>query len=83
MFGKDAGLQEQGSEDEDWGPNDTRKRRKESDVVSTLVTMSASSKKDQDVVEKPEQSERDSVSVEDKGGRRRPIFRLPRVAVEV
>jgi hypothetical protein len=79
MFGKDAVLQEQGSEDEDWGPNDRRKRKRESDAGSTLVTMCESSKKDQDVVETLEQSERDSVSVENKGGRRR-MFRLPRNA---
>lgn len=82
MFGKDAGLQEQGSEDEDWGPTDRRKRKKESDGVSTFVTMCESSKTDQDVVELPEQSERDSVPAEDKVGRR-PMFRLPRAAVEV
>ncbi|VVB11077.1 unnamed protein product [Arabis nemorensis] len=80
MFGKDAGLQEQGSEDEDWGPNDRRKRKKVSDAASTLVTMCENSKKD-DIVETRKQSERDSVSVEDKGGRR-PMFRLPRAAVE-
>lgn len=82
MFGKDAVLQEQGSEDEDWGPTDRRKRKKESDAASTLVTMCEKSKKDQDIVEIPERSERDSVSMEDKGGRR-PMFRLPRGAVEV
>ncbi|KAL1210590.1 Pathogenesis-related homeodomain protein [Cardamine amara subsp. amara] len=81
MFGKEAGLQEQGSEDEDWGPTDRRKRRKESDGVSTFVTMCESSKKDQVVVELPEQSERDFVSAKDKVGRR-PMFRLPRAAVE-
>ncbi|ESQ54237.1 hypothetical protein EUTSA_v10024489mg [Eutrema salsugineum] len=81
MFGKDAVLQEQGSEDEDWGPSDRRKRRKESDAASTLVTMCENRKKDEDVEEIPEQSEKDSVSVEGKGGRR-PMFRLPRDAVE-
>uniref|UniRef100_A0A1J3E3Z9 Pathogenesis-related homeodomain protein n=1 Tax=Noccaea caerulescens TaxID=107243 RepID=A0A1J3E3Z9_NOCCA len=81
MFGKDAGLQEPGSEDEDWGPCERRKRRKESDAASSLVTMCESSKKDQHVVEIAEQKERDSVSVEGKGGRR-PMFRLPRGAVE-
>ncbi|XP_010438239.1 PREDICTED: pathogenesis-related homeodomain protein [Camelina sativa] len=81
MFGKDAGLQEQGSEDEDWGPNDRRKRRKESDVTSELVNMCESSKKDQDAVQIPAQRERASVSVENKGGRR-PMFRLPKAAVE-
>ncbi|XP_010433046.1 PREDICTED: LOW QUALITY PROTEIN: pathogenesis-related homeodomain protein-like [Camelina sativa] len=81
MFGKDAVLQEQGSEDEDWGPNDRRKRRKESDVTSELVNMCESSKKDQDAVQIPEQRKRDFVSVENKGGRR-PMFRLPKAAVE-
>ncbi|KAJ0250863.1 Pathoproteinsis-related homeodomain protein [Hirschfeldia incana] len=78
MFGKDAVLQEQGSEDEDWGPSDRRKRRKESDAVA----MCENSKRDQDVVEEiVERSERGSVSVEGKGGKR-PIFRIPRAAVE-
>ncbi|CAH8322288.1 unnamed protein product [Eruca vesicaria subsp. sativa] len=81
MFGKDAVLQEQVSEDEDWGPSDRRKRKKESDGASTLVTMCKNSKKDQNVKEKPEESERDSVSVEGKVGRR-PLFRFPRAAVE-
>ncbi|RID77868.1 hypothetical protein BRARA_A00744 [Brassica rapa] len=84
MFGKDAVLQEQGSEDEDWGPSDRRKRRKESDGASTLVAVCENSKKDQDVKETPEQtqhSERDSVSVEGKVGKR-PMFRIPRAAVE-
>lgn len=85
MFGKDAVLQEQGSEDEDWGPSDRRKRKKESDGASTLVAVCENSKKDQDVKETPEQtqhSERDSVSVEGKVGKR-PMFRIPRAAVEV
>ena len=82
MFGKDAVLQEQGSEDEDWGPSDRRKRRKESDGGSTLGTVCENNKKDQDVKETPEQSERDSVSVEGKVGKRR-MFRIPRAAVEV
>ncbi|XP_033134428.1 pathogenesis-related homeodomain protein isoform X2 [Brassica rapa] len=84
MFGKDAVLQEQGSEDEDWGPSDRRKRKKESDGASTLVAVCENSKKDQDVKETPEQtqhSERDSVSVEGKVGKR-PMFRIPRAAVE-
>ncbi|CAN6919300.1 unnamed protein product [Brassica oleracea] len=76
MFGKDAVLQEQGSEDEDWGPSDRRKRRKESDG-----TVCENNKKDQDVKETPEQSERDSVPVEGKVGKR-PMFRIPRAAVE-
>ncbi|KAF3531581.1 hypothetical protein DY000_02037019 [Brassica cretica] len=81
MFGKDAVLQEQGSEDEDWGPSDRRKRRKESDGGSTLGTVCENNKKDQDVKETPEQSERDSVPVEGKVGKR-PMFRIPRAAVE-
>ncbi|KAL0726674.1 hypothetical protein Bca4012_022767 [Brassica carinata] len=81
MFGKDAVLQEQVSEDEDWGPSDRRKRKRESDGASTLVAVCENSKKDQDVKVIPEQSERDSVSVEGKVGRR-PMFRIPRAAVE-
>ncbi|CAG7886730.1 unnamed protein product [Brassica rapa] len=84
MFGKDAVLQEQVSEDEDWGPSDRRKRKKESDGASTLVAVCENSKKDQDVKETPEQTQqsgRDSVSVEGKVGKR-PMFRIPRAAVE-
>ncbi|KAF8087288.1 hypothetical protein N665_0593s0047 [Sinapis alba] len=81
MFGKDGVLQEQGSEDEDWGPSDRRKRKKESDAASTLVTVCENSKRNHDVKEITEQSEKDSVSVEGKGGRR-PMFRIPRAAVE-
>ncbi|CAI0558003.1 unnamed protein product [Linum tenue] len=39
MFGKDAPVADQLSEDEDWGPNKRKKREKESDAASTLMTL--------------------------------------------
>uniref|UniRef100_A0A2P2JCF9 Uncharacterized protein MANES_14G158300 n=3 Tax=Rhizophora mucronata TaxID=61149 RepID=A0A2P2JCF9_RHIMU len=39
MFGKDAPADEQVSQDEDWGPGKRRRREKESDAASTLMTL--------------------------------------------
>ncbi|KAL6523687.1 hypothetical protein OROGR_017290 [Orobanche gracilis] len=39
MFGKDAPLFEQVSEDEDWGPGKRKRREKESDAANTLMTL--------------------------------------------
>ncbi|KAJ6296426.1 hypothetical protein OIU78_024306 [Salix suchowensis] len=39
MFGKDALAHEQPSEDEDWGPSKRKRREKESDAASTLMTL--------------------------------------------
>lgn len=39
MFGKDALANEQISEDEDWGPTNRKRREKESDAASTLMTL--------------------------------------------
>ncbi|KAI3754717.1 hypothetical protein L1987_54506 [Smallanthus sonchifolius] len=39
MFGKDALANEQVSEDEDWGPTNRKRREKESDAASTLMTL--------------------------------------------
>lgn len=45
MFGKDAPAHEQVSEDEDWGPGKRKRREKESDAASTLMTLYESEKK--------------------------------------
>ncbi|KAF2309769.1 hypothetical protein GH714_005016 [Hevea brasiliensis] len=45
MFGKDAPAYEQVSEDEDWGPGKRKRREKESDAASTLMTLYESEKK--------------------------------------
>ncbi|CAL2225854.1 unnamed protein product [Prunus armeniaca] len=39
MFGKDGPLHEQISDDEDWGPVKRKRREKESDAASTLMTL--------------------------------------------
>lgn len=49
MFGKDALLCEQVSEDEDWGPGKRRRREKESDAISTLMTLHESENKEPNV----------------------------------
>ncbi|XP_062077401.1 pathogenesis-related homeodomain protein isoform X2 [Humulus lupulus] len=77
MFGKDAPPYEQISEDEDWGPAKRKRREKESDAASTLMTLFESEKVNSDV------------DVEDVGRKlppeaqiRRSFFRIPRIAVE-
>ncbi|KAL2921129.1 Pathogenesis-related homeodomain protein [Bienertia sinuspersici] len=40
MFGKDTTTSDLFSEDEDWDPSKKRRREKESDVASTLITLS-------------------------------------------
>ncbi|KAL6523690.1 hypothetical protein OROGR_017293 [Orobanche gracilis] len=45
MFGKDAPLFEQVSEDEDWGPGKRKRREKESDAANTLMTLHESESK--------------------------------------
>ncbi|KAH7572532.1 hypothetical protein JRO89_XS04G0271100 [Xanthoceras sorbifolium] len=44
MFGKDSAY-EQVSDDEDWGPAKRRRREKESDAISTLMTLYGSEEK--------------------------------------
>ncbi|XP_010541113.1 PREDICTED: pathogenesis-related homeodomain protein isoform X2 [Tarenaya hassleriana] len=77
MFGKDALLHEQFSEDEDWGPKHKRRRKKESDAASTLVTLFESNEKDPNV-ETTMERERLSADIKEK-----PASRLPRDAVEL
>nr|GEU88187.1 pathogenesis-related homeodomain protein isoform X1 [Tanacetum cinerariifolium] len=49
MFGKDALANEQVSEDEDWGPTNRKRREKESDAASTLMTLCETEKSVKDV----------------------------------
>lgn len=77
MFGKEALPYEQISEDEDWGPHKRRRREKESDAVSTLMTLHESEKKSPNI-ETVEVGEK--LSPDDKA--RRTIFRIPPNAVE-
>lgn len=76
MFGKDAFANEQISEDEDWGPTKRKRREKESDAASTLMTLCVSEKKG------PNEN---TTNVEENPSSRktkRPLFRLPPDAVE-
>lgn len=78
MFGKDALGSEQISEDEDWGPAKRKRREKESDAASTLMTLYESDKKcsDADNGEVKKKVPPDSHI-------RRSFFRIPHNAVEV
>ncbi|XP_021774286.1 pathogenesis-related homeodomain protein-like [Chenopodium quinoa] len=49
MFGKDTTTGDMVSEDEDWGPSKRRRREKESDVASTLMTLCESEAKHSDL----------------------------------
>ncbi|OIV98390.1 hypothetical protein TanjilG_16717 [Lupinus angustifolius] len=74
MFGKDAPLFEQVSEDEDWGPGKRKRREKESDAANTLMTLHEIENK---------YSNNDSIR-EGSSDRhnKRPCFRIPHDAVE-
>lgn len=75
MFGKDAPVQEQVSEDEDWGPAKRRRREKECDAASTLMSLCESEKRSEDIDMEAEKKLLNSQS--------RSFFRIPRYAVEV
>ncbi|KAK3026803.1 hypothetical protein RJ639_041461, partial [Escallonia herrerae] len=75
MFGKDAPANEQISEDEDWGPTKRKRRRKESDAASTLMTLCATEKR---------HLGDNTTEVKDKLPSRtakRPLFRIPHDAL--
>ncbi|KAA0058215.1 pathogenesis-related homeodomain protein [Cucumis melo var. makuwa] len=75
MFGKDAPAHEQEvSEDEDWGPAKRRRREKECDAASTLMSLCESEKKSQDIDMEAEKKLLNSHG--------RSFFRIPRHAVE-
>lgn len=78
MFGKDAAVYEQVSEDEDWGPAKRRRREKESDAVNTLMTLYGSEEKCSNVKTSEEKKKFPSDT-----RIRRPFFRIPANAVEV
>lgn len=76
MFGKDAPTYEQVSEDEDWGPAKKKRREKESDAASTLMTLYESEKcADSNTREVREKNRFETPN-------KRPFFRIPRSAVE-
>lgn len=77
MFGKDAPPYEQMSEDEDWGPSKRKRREKESDAATTLMTLHESEKKslDGDIDEERTKLRPDTQN-------KRSFFRIPRNAVE-
>lgn len=78
MFGKEALAYEQISEDEDWGPAKKKRREKESDAASTLMTLYESDKKcsDVDIGERERKLPHETRI-------RRSFFRIPHNAVEV
>ncbi|XP_071722221.1 pathogenesis-related homeodomain protein [Rutidosis leptorrhynchoides] len=77
MFGKDGVAPEQISEDEDWGPVKKNRREKESDAVSTIVTLFDTEKKTQNVAKNERKK---NVSSDHKT--RKPFSRIPPHAVE-
>ncbi|CAN1811290.1 Pathogenesis-related homeodomain protein [Linum perenne] len=78
MFGKDAPVADQLSEDEDWGPSKRTRRGKESDAASTLMTFHQKEKN----VEKAEIGEGKKELPQDSQVRR-ALSRIPPNAVEV
>ncbi|KAM0963587.1 hypothetical protein ACFX1T_022607 [Malus domestica] len=76
MFGKDGPLLEQISDDEDWGPVKRKRREKESDAASTLMTL-YESERNPDV----DHTEVKNICSSDTQVRR-SCFRIPRKAVE-
>ncbi|XP_027072537.1 pathogenesis-related homeodomain protein [Coffea arabica] len=71
MFGKNAVVSEQISEDEDWGPSRRKHRGKESNVESIVVTTGDNPGTSAEVKKKLSS-----------GRSKRPIFRFPRHVVE-
>ncbi|XP_052200486.1 pathogenesis-related homeodomain protein isoform X2 [Diospyros lotus] len=77
MFGKDAPVTEQISDDEDWGPAKRKRREKESDAASTLMTLSESEKKFPSMNTAEGEGE-----LRHCGKTKRPFSRIPPNAVE-
>ncbi|XP_073041680.1 LOW QUALITY PROTEIN: pathogenesis-related homeodomain protein-like [Primulina eburnea] len=72
MFGNNALENEQISEDEDWGPTKGKRKRKEADAASTLMTLGETN---ENILEEVKET-----PFRQKG--KRSIFRLPHNAVE-
>lgn len=79
MFGKDAAIAEQVSEDEDWGPTKRRRREKESDAANTLMTLHDS----ETACSRTEPREGEKEFPPEGTQSKRAIFRIPLDAVEV
>lgn len=79
MFGKDALANEQVSEDEDWGPTNRKRREKESDAASTLMTLCETEEISVKDAAKTDRLDTNLSCNENK----RSVFRLPVEAVEV
>lgn len=77
MFGKDGPLHEQISDDEDWGPVKRKRREKESDAASTLMTLYESERIPDVTPTEVKNKHPPDTQV------RRACFRIPRKAVEV
>lgn len=77
MFGKNATEYDQVSEDEDWGPTTRKRKARETNAASTLMTLGETDKKIS--VETPPDLKEEQLNEKMK----RPIFRLPQDAVEV
>lgn len=78
MFGKDTPTCEQASEDEDWGPNKRRRRERETDAASTLMTLCESEKNNPFIDQASEGDKKLSAEAR----MRRRIYRIPPTAVE-
>ncbi|XP_057979315.1 pathogenesis-related homeodomain protein isoform X2 [Malania oleifera] len=77
MFGKDDLASEQLSEDEDWGPARKRRKEKESDAASTLMTLYESENRSAEVENAKVKSE-----LPDCSHIKKHFFRIPPSAVE-
>lgn len=78
MFGKEAPVAEQNSEDEDWGPAKRKRKQKESDAASTLMTLSFDSTPNKKHVNTCNSDEGQEIHASAK----RQNFRIPHDAVE-
>lgn len=77
MFGKEPPMAEQNSEDEDWGPTKRKRKQKESDAATTLMTLSFDSPSN-----KVQENVTSNNTKEIDGTTKRQNFRIPQDAVE-
>ncbi|KAL6191770.1 hypothetical protein ACLB2K_038159 [Fragaria x ananassa] len=76
MFGKDGLVLEQVSDDEDWGPGKRKRREKESDAASTLMTLYESERNPGSVPTEVKSKPTTDMQA------RKSCFRIPHNAVE-